>query len=244
MSNPAVVKMSRDFVCARLATFESPSEADFIYGLYPTRSGAQVNTVFTILAPDGKTTLLSPGRSPSHTLRSDDPETLATEMRKIAARYKAKRAGNTPGLPYGIDLRRALNIASCDLQPLIVVVAASASKRKAIERVLTPLAWSDEFIGAYAYATAKPDELAALADAKEAEGVLVVYADPYGLSGKVVASAAGTNGASLTTTLRAGLAKFRPKARDSIRHIREARRRGIEWEVEVKDRPARGGRNR
>ena len=96
LSNPAVVKMSRDFVCARLATFESPAEADFIYALYPSRSGAQVNTVFTILAPDGKTTLLSPGRSPSHTLGSDDPSRLVAEMKKILARYKAKRAGSPP----------------------------------------------------------------------------------------------------------------------------------------------------
>ncbi len=233
LSDTEVIAASRDFVCVRLATFENAAENDFTQSLYRTRRNRQVNTVFTILAPDGKTALLTPGRSVSHTLGSEDPQKLVAAMKRIADRYKTKGGSRTPPIPYGIDLRRALNIASCDLQPLVVVVAGSEAKRKAIEKTLTPLAWSPKYVGVFAYATAEPDELKALAGAKRAEGVLVVHADRYGLTGKVVASATGTSASTLKAALKKGLDVFKPAAKDSIQHIREARRRGIEWESDV-----------
>ena len=112
LSDAEVIAESRDFVCVRLATFEDEMETTFTHSLYSTRRTPQVNTVFTILAPDGKTPLLAPGRSPSHTLDSDDPKTLVAAMKRIAAKYKARHRSTTPPIPYGIDLRRSLNVAA------------------------------------------------------------------------------------------------------------------------------------
>ena len=234
LSDAGVIAESRGFVCVRLATFEDKAETTFTHSLYSTRRTPQVNTVFTILAPDGKTPLLPPGRSPSHTLGSDDPKTLVAAMKRIAAKYKAKRRSKTPPIPYGIDLRRSLNVAACDMQLLVVVVAKSKAKHVSIEKILAPLAWSKELVGVVAYAKAKPDELKLLDGAKPVEGVFVVLADDYGLKGKVVAFAAGTSASTLKATLKKGIAEFHPRAKDSIRHIREARWLGIEWEPEVK----------
>lgn len=234
LADKAVIDASRAFVCVRLATFEDAGENTFTQSLYRgRRPKANVNTVFTVLAPDGKTPLLTPGRSPSMTLRTEDPERLVAAMIRIAAQYKTKSAGKTAPIPYGIDLRRALNVAACDMQPLVVVVAGSEAKRRAIEKTLAPIAWSKEYVGVFAYAVAKPDELKALADAKTIEGVLVVIADDYGLTGKVVASATGTGATALKTAFKQALAGFKPREKDSISHIRKARRSGIVWEPEV-----------
>ena len=234
LSDAGVIAQSRDFVCVRLATFEDKKETTFTHSLYSTRRTPQVNTVFTILAPDGKTPLLAPGRSPSHTLGSDDPKTLVAAMKRFAAKYRARHRSATPPIPYGIDLRRSLNVAACDMQLLVVVVAKSKAKRKSIEKTLAPLVWSKELVDVLAYATAKPDELKALQGAKPVEGVFVVVAGPYGLKGNVVAFATGTSASTLKTALKKAIAEFDPQAKDSIRHIRDARWLGIEWEPEVK----------
>ena len=234
LADKDVIESSRAFVCVRLATFEDADENTFTQSLYHgRRPKADVNTVFTVLAPDGRTALLTPGRSPSMTLRTEDPKKLVAAMNRIAAEYKTKNAGKTAPVPYGIDLRRALNVAACDMQPLVVVVAKSAAERKAIEKTLAPIAWSREYVGVFAYATAKPDELKALAGAGATDGVLVVIAGDYGLKGKVVASVSGASAARLKAAFKLALAEFKPREKDSISHIRKARRSGIVWETEV-----------
>ena len=243
LADPTVIEASRAFVCVRLATFEDAAENTFTQGLYTSnerrRRKQQVNTVFTILAPDGKTPLLTVGRSPSHSLRSDDPKVLVAAMGRIAAKYKTKNSTGTPPIPYGIDLRRSINVAACDMQPLVVVVAKTEAKRKAIEKTLASIAWGKAYVGVFAYTTAKPDELKALLGASAGEGVLVVLADDYGLTGKVVAATRDTGATALRAALKKGQAAHKPRKKDSIEHIRNARMSGIRWTPEVEQSASR-----
>ena len=61
LSSSAVVAASRKFVCIRLATYESRAEAKFMETIFLGKGGALANTVFCILAPDGKKKLVRPG---------------------------------------------------------------------------------------------------------------------------------------------------------------------------------------
>ena len=63
LSQPKVVAAARQFVCVRLTTYENKAEAGFLKAICPTGSGELENTVFTILAPDGKRQLARASRS-------------------------------------------------------------------------------------------------------------------------------------------------------------------------------------
>ena len=79
-----MVKASRDFVCIRPTTYESAEEAKVLESFFSGRSGQLENTVFVMLAPDGKTKLTRSGRSPQHIF--GDAERLAEFMDDFARR--------------------------------------------------------------------------------------------------------------------------------------------------------------
>ena len=137
LSDPAVVAASRDFVCIRLATYESAEEAKFLKKLFIGRSGELENTVFTILSPDGQKKLVRAGRSPHMSFRGPEEESIremADTMKRIAKQYRSRKKAQA--LPYLADLRRGLNVASCDIQPLVVTFAKSEAARKKLEAKL------------------------------------------------------------------------------------------------------------
>jgi hypothetical protein len=232
LSDPAVVARSRDFVCIRLATYESASEAAVLQSIFQSRSGLLENTVFALLTPDGKTPLVRPGRSPREGLGG--PEEGARTMADLAA----KHPGTAPvgaTLPLLADLRRGLNVAACEIQPLVVIVARSAEGRQKIEEALLPLAWSKEFAGRFDFARARDAaEAAASIDGKvEGDGIFIVQPDAFGQKGALLASAAGNDREAFLKAMTQGLARFKPEAKDSRRHIDEGVRRGLTWKTEI-----------
>src|SRR5438876_648503 len=118
LSVRAVVEASRNFVCARLLTYESAEEGKFLESVLRTRSGLLENTVFTILTPDAKTQLVPAAR----TARAAFPGAaeMAAAMNRLAAQHPGK-GDVARELPWVVDLRRGLNVAACDLVPLVVV---------------------------------------------------------------------------------------------------------------------------
>ena len=243
LSVPAVVEASRDFVCVRLLTYESAEEGKFLESLLKTRSGLLENTVFTVLAPDGKTPLVPAGR----TIRAAFPappeqaaNDLAAGLKRMAGQYPAKTDA-ARHLPYVVDLRRGINVAACDLQPLVVVAGAEETRKK-IEEALAPLAWSREFIGKFAYAPSATEALGAIDGAPRRAGVLVVQPDPYGVKASLLAATEALDAEGLKKVLAEGLKKFAPQSKDTRSHIDEGHRRGIHWETVIPDTdPGPGG---
>lgn len=232
LSDAAVVAASRDLVCARLATYESAEEGRFLASICRTRSGQLENTVFTVLAPDGTTTLVPAGRGPEHVFGGspeDAPRTVAEALKGFAAKYPAKPGARE--LPYLADLRRGLNVAACDLLPLAVVVAPTPEARRRVEAALAPLAWSAPYVGRLEYASA--EQLKAIDGAAVREGLVVVEPDAYGLKGRVLAETPSASEADLRKTLDAALKAFAPKTKDSRTHIREGERAGVHWETVI-----------
>jgi hypothetical protein len=226
LSDAAVVAASREFVCVRLATYESAAEAKVLTAALQTRSGFLENTVFAILGPDGTTPLVRAGRSPREAVGGPPEEAvkaLPLKMAELAKRYAP--IGPVGGaLPLLADLRRGMNVAACEIQPLVVIVGADVPE-------LLPLAWSRDFIGRFAYAKASADEAGRVIEGKMGKaGVAVVQPDAFGLKGKLLA---WSDGKDLAPALAQGLKAFVAEPKDSRKHIDEGIRRGLVWKTEI-----------
>ena len=170
-----IIEVAQKFVCIRLTSYESQSEAAFIEKL----RGNPVNTAFAILTPQGEPALKVQGlgRGPSE-LFSDTAD-MVKQMNEVAAKYGATdvaqgagasegagsasgatrgaantNAAQTPLLPVTLNAKLGLAVASADLQPLVLVVASDAAARAALEAKVAKLAWSKDFQGFFTYANA------------------------------------------------------------------------------------------
>src|ERR1041384_6342785 len=236
LSDPTGVAASRDFICARLLTYESAEEGKFLESICPTRSGQLENTVFGFLAPDGVTPLTRMGRGPEHLFQGSSEETGRT-MAAAMKEMSAKSPGDSTiarQIPYLVDLRRGLNVAACDLLPLVVVAAQTPESRRKFEEALAPLAWKSNFVGRFEYAAVTDStEVQKLEGATSPEGIFVVEPDAYGQKVKVLSQSSSSNSADLEKALDAGLKKFVPKSKDSRAHIEAGRRAGVYWKTEI-----------
>ena len=186
LSQPQVIAASRQFVCARLTTYEDEAEGKFLKQLVPTRSGELENSVFAILGPDAKQQLVRAGRSMRSAYR--DATAMADGLDKLAERYKPK--AEPASLPTVPDVRLALDVASADNQPLVIIVAKDANKRKELDEAVAKLAWGKEFVGRFAYVTcAGGDDLAGVKGANADSVLLVVQPDKFGMKGTILARA-------------------------------------------------------
>src|ERR1019366_3502566 len=86
LSDPAVIAASRDFVCVRLMSYENKDEAAFLKSFGASKSGELENTVYCILASDGKRTLIKATRGPR-----GEPARLAVTMIGIAKDFPGKK---------------------------------------------------------------------------------------------------------------------------------------------------------
>jgi len=226
LSQPAVIEASRQFVCARLATYEDEAEGKFLKQLVPTRSGELENSIFAILSPDASDKLVRPSRG----MRSEyrDAEAMAKGMAVLAAKYRSK--AEPQSLPLISTVRLALDVASSDNRPLVVLLEKDSAKRKELEATVAKQAWSKEFLGRFAFAI-EADELAGIKGAKAESTLLVVQPDKYGLKGTVIAQTGEP--AKFAETLAAGAKAFVPEAKTFQNHVTAGHNDGIFWETKT-----------
>jgi len=196
-----IIEVAQKFVCIRLTSYESQSEAAFIEKL----RGNPVNTAFAILTPQGEPALKVQGlgRGPSE-LFSDTAD-MVKQMNEVAAKYVATDVAQTPMLPVTLSAKLGLAVASADLQPLVLVVASDAAVRAALEAKVAKLAWSKDFEGFFTYANAANTKSLVLTSATNngaantssgnaantsvitKDSVLIIEPDIFGAAGKIVA---------------------------------------------------------
>ncbi len=255
MFDATVVAASREWICVRLATYENKAEGAFLEGIFTGRSGNLENTTFALLAPDGKTPLSRAGRGPHSVTgarrgpperRSGPPDSSGggvdtKEASKLASVLDAHRKRHKPkssikALPQGLDFRRALNVAACDNQPLVVAYARSKSTRDVMTKTLATLAWSQAFVGRLQYIVVSDrKDLSTIKDMPKAEGIFVIQPGRFGLTGSVLESAtAKANEQSVAAMFNKGLSKFKSATKDTRDQRRAARREGVApWESEI-----------
>ena len=253
MFDATVVAASRDWICVRLATYENKLEGDFLTSIFTGRSGLLENTTFALLGPDGSTRLSRAGRGPQHLeggrrgpprrgpsgggsegVNQEEAAALAGLLKRKAADYRRTR--KIEALPQALDLRRALNVAACDNQPLIVAYGKSKATRAAMEKTLATLAWSDAFVGRLQYSVvSEAKDLSILEKHPKSEGIVFVQPDRFGLTGIVRERASPkADAAALTALFHKGLRGFQTFEKDTRDQKRAARREGIEpWESEI-----------
>jgi len=266
LSRDAVIEASRKFVCIRLPTYEDRTEVNFLKTLHVSYTGEIANTVFALLAPDGKTKLSAADRSPAQVFggvpnrRSDRPG--AAELNEAAARKLAERmeaiarthpgkdgeAGLQRALPRSSNLRMAVNIAACDNQPLLVLFSEKPEELKAMEKALQPVAWSEGIVGRAVYVTVRSAaEYSRLVRHKEpSAGFVLAAPEAYGRHAVPLLKLAPTTAAAeLQKELRAMLALYNPPPKDSDAHEAAGLEAGIRWRPKTpitdRSRARRGG---
>lgn len=239
LSQPSVIEASRQFVCVRLATYENKAEAEFLKTIFIGRSGELENTTFAILSPDGKRQLVRSGRSPDFAFRGPldfAAESMASSMNRIAAQYEAQDVtGKELGLPVLADFRLALNVAACDNLPLIVSFADESQQVRRIEDTLTPLAWSDEFIGQFLYASAtKQDDLKQIKGLKLKSGLAVIQPNRFGVEGELIAQLdADASAEDIADALNLAIVLHQRFGKETRDQTTSARRLGINWKSKI-----------
>lgn len=232
LSHANVIEASRSFVCVRLATYEDPIEAKFLKNFTSTRSGELENSVFGILAPDGKQKLVRSGRSPSHVFNG--PDDMAERMQAIASKYPADPKTPVTTLPLVAHVKLGVNVAAADHQPLVAIIADTAEERQRLEANVAKLAWQKEFIGCFIYASGAVKDATMVEGPKPTSGVVVVLPEQFGRSGKVVGSWSSSQTTDeLAKVLRSSLRYVQKPTNTFAGHVRDGQRQGVFWEPPV-----------
>ena len=243
-----IIEVAQKFVCIRLTSYESQSEAEFIEKL----RGNPVNTAFAILTPQGEPALKVQGlgRGPSE-LFSDTAD-MVKQMNEVAAKYVATDVAQTPMLPVTLSAKLGLAVASADLQPLVLVVASDAVVRAALEAKVAKLAWSKDFEGFFTYANAANTKSLVLTSATNngaantsssnaantsvitKDSVLIIEPDLFGAAGKIVAQiSAGDVDTQLTSAMKSARTNHvrMEKSREQLKRLALAQ--GIYFETGI-----------
>ncbi len=234
-SDQEIIKLSEKFVCARLATYEDAEEGKFLKKQYRGRTGELENTVFVILASDGKTRLSRSGRSPGMVFGGAvgwESTILAMEMHAISQQYPGKKEPpGIPPLPNSKDLRRSLNVAACDRQLLVV---ADRLPESTLNR-LRNLAWKAPFMGRLAWGTAeKSEEIVAIGLAAKEPAIYICKPGEFGLKATLISElAADASSQQLESALSAALQTPREPEKRARRHVMKGQRLNKSWDTEI-----------
>ncbi len=233
LSNPEVIAQSRNFVCIRLLSYEDKEEAEFLKSFNVGRSGDAENTVFCILSSDGKNRLVRPARGTGQVYSS--AKAMAESMGKIALQNPINSAATTKlAIPYVANLRLALNVASCDKLPLVVVFKTTKNPTNDLEEKISKVAWSPEFIGKFIYVSiSNKKDLELLQGAEDESKVLVVQPDNFGLKGEVLFQTSEVSELKLGAVFSEGILKGQWPALTFWNHVQQGHQKGVFWETKL-----------
>lgn len=234
LSRSDVALASRDFVCIRLATYESAEEAKFLRGIYLPRSGDLENTTFAMLSPDGKTQLVRSGRGPHFAFRSSGG--MAAEMKELAGEFKAKAGAlSDTKLPLMASVELALNVASCDGLPVVVSYAKSAEALNKLNESLVKLAWDKQLAGQYVFAaTTNTKDFKSISGMSDGTTVALVSPGEFGVSGKVLAEfKANAQPAAIRKQMVSVALKYPRKQKSRREHNAAGIALGLDWETKI-----------
>lgn len=225
-----VIKASRNFICVRMMTYESASEAEFLKTLWRPDAPLE-NTIFAILDPDGRS-IVRGGRSPQMVFQ--DAEDMASHMNEIA-RYYGSNGNSVPKeLPTVDTVRLAVDVAACDKRPLVIVVGQNDEERKQLAERLAPTAWSEQLIGKLVYTTGSGADLSTIKNAGHSSGYVFVAPGLFGTDGTAIMQlAANASQTELASASKQALSLYRPQVLSHHDHVRAGRQNGIEWQTAI-----------
>ena len=235
LSDKQVIEATRNYVCVRPATYEDEEEAELLASLARTRSGELENTVFALLAPDGKTKISRGARSIQRVFGPSNTE-IAASLTEVSEKYKIKNNEKPTSLPLATTLRLALNVAACDNQPLVICLSENKATLTKIEQAVAAYAWGEKYLGQFHYvSSSSPEKLSSISGNTIKEGLLIVEPDRFGTTATVLAQLetnAGSN--KIDETLSQGLVAFdRARPANHRSHRAAGSASGIHWKTAV-----------
>ena len=233
LSDPGVIRASRDFVCIRTATYEDQQEAKFLQQTLFGGGGDLRNFGFCILAPDGQRKLKQSRRGPNFAY--GDAGEMGADLRRIARQYAKGKSSEIQGLPCMKSVRLALNVASCDGLPCLVVYGKDEQQVDQLVQKLDAVIWDDELMGKYIVAsTRQRADLKPIEGAVRSSGILLVAPNPYGTAGRLIETIdSEVAGDDLKQALLKVADRYDRPVKEHGNHVRYGRRNGVEWETEV-----------
>ena len=236
LSDEKLIKISRDFICIRTATYEDKNEAKFLENVFVDRSGTGLrNFGYCILSPDGKRKIRSSQRGPNFVYK--DSKAMAADLTQIASTFNGRTINQKlpPAVPQMKDVRLGINVASCDGLPSVIVVGNLPSEVDQLNRKLAEVIWDEEIAGKFIYAsTTNKRDLDIVSGSKPDRGILVIQPDVYGLKGRVIkAIAAEASSEDLKNSLSKAADSFKRISKNHGTHVRNGRRGGESWKTEV-----------
>ena len=236
LSNEQLIKISRDFVCIRTATYEDKEEAEFLKRTFVSRSGGTLrNFGFGILSPDGQRKLRRSERGPNFLYANSNA--MAADLRKIASQYRGKTTGqeSNPPVPQMKSVRLGINVASCDGLPSVVVVGKDQQEVDQLNKKLSGVIWDEPLIGKFIYAsTTNRNDLRIVSGAASKTGILVIKPDTYGIKGQLITSIApSASDEELKSSLASAANTFRRNSKTHGMHVRNGRQSDTIWKTEV-----------
>lgn len=200
------------------------------------------NFGYALASPGFEDLLERSDRGPNFTY--DSAQEMAEKLNSISKKFRAREKRNTiPGVPEMKDVRLAMNVATCDGLPCLVVVGKNDDELARLKAKLSVVVWDEEIAGQFICAsTTDRSDLDNISGSKSSAGYLVVQPDAYGVKGKTVATIPEPRTADqLKTDLLAAASDYTRLSRTHGQHVRHGRQNGITWEtvVEVPERDRR-----
>jgi hypothetical protein len=160
-------------------------------------------------------------------------EEMASFLVGTSGKYRAKNA--VESLPYIGDVRLGLNVASCDLRPLIVLSSPKKKTLSKMEKRILPLAWGKEFVGRFMYAkSSRSEELDGIEGARGSSGFLIVQPGKFGLKGEALIHVPEeASEKELKAAMEKALGMHEAEEKETRRHVQQGRREGVHWESEI-----------
>ena len=236
LSGAELIKVSRDFVCIRTATYEDKQEAEFLKWAFVARTGGDLrNFGYCLLSPDGQKQLRRSTRGPNFTYQNS--AAMAADLRLIARQYPAKATAgvSTPIVPQMKSVRLGINVASCDGLPSVIIVGKDQLEVDQLKKKLSGIIWGDELAGKFIYAsTTNPADLKIVPGAQSKTGFLVIKPDVYGLKGQLIKVIdASASSEDLKRSLSLAVNTFTRNSKTHGLHVRNGRQGGKLWKTEV-----------
>lgn len=210
-----------------MMTYESAGEGEILKSLRP---GAPLaNTVFAILDPAGRA-LTPPARGPGRLFR--DSADMSEKMNSIAAHFNSNSAVVPNDIPAVDTVPLAINVAACDKLPLVLVVGRTEEEKRILASRLTPLAWSDQFIGKLIYAKASEADPRLIRGTAGGSGYIFASPNQFGTEATTtVQLGASASSEQLSQAMQTAINAYRPQYSSNREHVGLGHRNGLSWDT-------------
>lgn len=236
LSNAQLIKVSREFVCVRTATYEDKQEAKFLKWAFLRNASDDLrNFGFCILSPDGQQKIRRSFRGPNYLYKNSDA--MTADLRLIARQYSKQTTSRESHatVPQMKSVRLAINVASCDGLPSVIVVGHDQRELDQLHKQLSDVIWDDALAGKFIYAsTTKRSDLNMVPGAQSKSGFLVIEPDTYGTRGRLLDTIpSSASSVDLEQRLTRAANTFTRNSKSHGLHVRNGRRSGKQWQTEV-----------